>query len=129
LIRVPRYSPGKEQATRLEIRCPDPGANPYLAFAVLLKAGLDGIKNKMEPPAPVEEDVYEFDESKLARRHIEFLPYSLWRAIKALENNEIISSVLGDEFIQKYIWAKRKEWDGYRIQVTQWELDRYLEMM
>jgi glutamine synthetase len=129
LIRVPRYSPGKETSTRLEIRCPDPSANPYLAFAVLLKAGLDGIKNKMEAPKPVEEDVFEFDDSKLAKKHIEFLPYSLWRAIKSLENNKKISEIFGKEFLYKYIWAKKNEWDNYRIQVTQWEIERYLEMM
>ena len=129
LIRVPRYSPGKETSTRFEIRCPDPSSNPYLAFAVLLKAGLDGIKNKMNVPPPVEEDVFEFDEKMLESRNIEFLPYSLWRAMKALENNSVISSVFNEDFIQKYINAKRNEWDSFRIQVTQWELDRYLEMI
>jgi len=129
LIRVPRYSPGKEKSTRMEIRCPDPSANPYLAFAVLLKAGLHGIKNKLVPPAPVEEDVFEFDEQKLDSRHIEFLPYSLWRALKALEKNDIMRELLGDEFIIKYSYAKKAEWDDYRIQVSQWELDRYLYLM
>jgi glutamine synthetase len=128
LIRVPRYSPGKEKATRLEIRCPDPSSNPYLAFAVLLKAGLDGIKNKMTAPEPVEEDVFEFDSEKLEKRHIEVLPYSLWHAIRALTKNEVIASVLGDEMMKKYVRAKTEEWDDFRIRVTQWELDKYLEI-
>ncbi len=129
LIRVPKYTPGKEKSTRFEIRNPDPSSNPYLAFAVLLKAGLDGIKNKMQVPPPVEEDVFEFDEAKLEKMNIDYLPYNLWRAIKALEKNEVISGMFDKEFLNKYINAKRKEWDSYRIQVTDWELERYLPMI
>jgi len=129
LIRVPKYTPGKEKSTRFEIRNPDPSSNPYLAFAVLLKAGLDGIKNKMQVPPPVEEDVFEFDEKKLQEMNIDYLPYNLWRALKALEKNEVISDMFDKEFLNKYINAKRKEWDAYRIQVTDWELQRYLPMI
>ncbi len=127
LIRVPRYTVGKEKSIRMEIRCPDPSTNPYLAFAVLLKAGLDGIKNKMQPPKPVEEDVFEFSEATLEARNIDYLPGNLWESMRHLRDNPVISSVLGDEMLRKYLHAKRSEWDDYRVQVTEWELDRYLE--
>lgn len=127
LIRVPRYTPGREKATRLEIRNPDPSCNPYLAFAVLLKAGLDGIKNKTAPPAPVEEDVFEFDEKQLAEKGIETLPASLWDSIKALQADSTISSVLGNDMMRKYALAKKAEWDGFRTSVTDWEVKKYLE--
>lgn len=127
LIRVPMYSAGKDKATRLEIRCPDPSANPYLAFAVLLKAGLDGIKNKMTPPPPVEEDVYEFNFTQLEERNIDFLPYSLWDAVHKLKKNELVQSALGPDLTKKYIAAKEHEYEQFRISVTDWEIDNYLE--
>ena len=127
LIRVPKYSPGKEKSTRLEIRCPDPSANPYLAFAVLLKTGLYGIKNKIEPPEPVEEDVFEYDEFKLEKEKIEYLPHSLWQAVRHLAKSEVMKGLLGEDFIAKYIRAKTEEWDSYRISVTDWEINQYLE--
>lgn len=126
LIRVPRYSVGKDKATRIEIRNPDPSCNPYLAFAVLLKAGLDGIKNNMMPPDPVEEDVFEFNFEELKERNIDFLPYSLKESVDAFKSNPLISSVLGEELSSKYIHAKQKEWDDYRISVTDWEIDNYM---
>ncbi|MDQ1266911.1 MAG: glutamine synthetase, partial [Bacteroidota bacterium] len=129
LIRVPQCSKGKEKSTRMEIRCPDPSSNPYLAFAVLLKAGLDGIKNKLKAPEPVEEDVFHFDEEMLKKRNIEVLPYSLISSLKALQNDEVISSVLGNSFLEKYIRAKTQEWDSYRIWVTDWEIKSYLEFV
>jgi glutamine synthetase len=128
LLRVPEYFPGMEKATRAELRCPDPSCNPYLAFAVMLKAGLDGIKNKNEPPDPVEEDVYGFDDRKLAKFYIETLPSSLDEAIKEFEKSQLMKDVLGDYTFGVYLDAKRKEWDDYRLQVTRWELDRYLAM-
>lgn len=127
LIRIPRYSAGKDKATRMEIRNPDPSSNPYLVFAVLLKAGLDGIQNKMEPPLPVEENVYEFDSAELEKRNIEVLPYSLWQSIRELTKNEIIQGVLGADLCKKYIRAKQSEWDSFRTHVTDWELAEYLE--
>jgi len=102
--------------------------HPYLAFAVMLKAGLDGIKNKNEPPDPVEEDVYGFDDRKLAKFYIETLPSSLDEAIKEFEKSQLMKDVLGDYTFGVYLDAKRKEWDDYRLQVTRWELDRYLAM-
>ncbi|MBM2816843.1 MAG: glutamine synthetase [Ignavibacteria bacterium] len=127
LIRVPRCSAGREKAARIEIRCPDPSCNPYLAFAMLLKAGLDGIKNKIQPPEPVEENVFEFDKDQLLERKIDVLPYSLWHSLSSLKKNPVMLSVLGDELASKYIRAKEKEWDDYRISVTDWEIENYLE--
>jgi len=126
LIRVPRYSEGKDKATRIEIRNPDPSANPYLAFAVLLRAGLDGIKNKMTVPPPVEENVFDFSFSELEQRNIDFLPGSLWHSIRALTKNEIIKDVLTEDLYKKYIYAKEKEWDSFRLHVTDWEIDQYI---
>jgi glutamine synthetase len=129
LIRVPRYSPGREKSTRAELRCPDPSCSPYLAFAVMLRAGLDGIKRKLTPPAPVEEDVYHFDDSKLSSRKIETLPASLEEALCAFRDSKLMKETLGKHTFERYLEAKEAEWDEYRIQVTQWELDRYLEML
>jgi glutamine synthetase len=129
LIRVPRYSPGKEKSTRMEIRCPDPSSNPYLAFAVLLKAGLDGIKNQMVAPAPVEEDVFEFDRMELEKHNIDTLPNTLGEAIKELKNSKIAYNLFGEEFLRKYIRAKTDEWDDFRVNVTEWEIRNYLEVV
>jgi glutamine synthetase len=127
LIRVPKYSKGKEKSTRMEIRCPDPSSNPYLAFAVLLKAGLDGIKNNMDCPMPVEEDVFGYDFEKLEKKNIDLLPMSLWSSVKYLRNNELITSALGETFTEKYVNAKEKEDESFRLAVTDWEIKTYLE--
>jgi len=127
LIRIPRYATGKEQATRCELRCPDPSCNPYLAFAVMLKAGLQGIKENLEPPAPVEEDVYEFDETKLKEHKIDTLPASLGEAIAALRESRVAKEALGEHSFKIYLAAKEKEYDEFRLQVTEWEHKKYLE--
>lgn len=127
LIRVPSYSPGREKAIRAELRCPDPSCNPYLAFAIVLKAGLDGIKRKVEPPAPVEEDVYEFDDAQLKKFYIKTLPSSLDEAIAEFEKSELVKETLGGHLLSKYFTVKKLELDEYRIQVTPWEIDRYLK--
>ncbi len=129
LIRIPRYSKGREQSTRCELRCPDPSCNPYLAFAVMLKAGLDGIKRKLKPPKPVEENVYDFDDAKLRRLNIDVLPHSLWEAIKELKKDKVIQEALGPKLFERYVEAKTKEWDDFRTHVTDWEIERYLETM
>jgi len=128
LIRIPEYFPGKEKAIRAELRCPDPSCNPYLAFAVMLKAGLEGIKHKIEPPDPVEEDVYEFDDKKLAKFYIETLPGSLGEAIQEYKKSRLMKETLGNFAFEKYYVAKKAEWDEYRLQVSTWELDRYLQL-
>lgn len=127
LIRIPRYSPGREQSTRCELRCPDPSNNPYLAFAAMLMSGLDGIKNNLLAPEPVEEDVYEFDETILEKRKIGTLPESLGHAIYELKNDSLMKEVLGKHTYDIYIAAKKQEWDDYRTQVTKWEKEKYFE--
>lgn len=127
LIRIPRYTKGREQSTRCELRCPDSSCNPYLAFAVMLKAGLDGIKRKMKPPKPVEEDVYGFDNGKLEELNIDVLPHSLWEAIKQLKRNKVVQEALGQKLLERYVEAKTREWDEFRTNVTEWEVKRYLE--
>jgi glutamine synthetase len=128
LIRIPRYSKGKSQATRCEVRCPDPTSNPYLAFATMLKAGLDGIKNNLTPPSPVEEDLYEFSDEKLAELNIDTLPSTLGEAVVEMKKNPLVKEALGEHTYEKYIEAKQAEWDGFRLYVSQWELDQYMEV-
>ena len=123
LIRVPLK---KGNATRVELRSPDPSCNPYLAMAVILGAILDGIENKIEPPAQIEENIYEMTKTELKERGIASLPSSLKEAVKALENNEVVKDSLGEHIVNEFTTAKRIEWDRYRTQVTQWELDSYL---
>lgn len=123
LIRVPAK---RGQATRVELRCPDPSANPYLAFAAVLAAGLDGIKNKIEPPEPVEENIFVMSEEERAKRGIGSLPGSLEEAIKEFENSALMRETLGDHIFEKYLEAKKLEWDDYRTKVHQWEIDSYL---
>ncbi len=129
LIRIPRYSPGREQSTRLELRCPDPSCNPYLAFSVMLQAGLDGMKRSMKPPKPVEEDVYEFDQAKLAEYKIDMLPFSIMRAVEELKKDEVIKQALGKHTFESFIQAKTSDFDDYRMQITPWEISKYLEAL
>lgn len=127
LIRIPKYSKGREQSTRMELRCPDPSCNPYLAFAAMLKTGLDGIKNKMKPPKPVEEDVYALDLSKREELKIDMLPFSIKRAVEELDKDIVIKEALGAHTFQRFCEAKLAEFDDYRMRITPWEIDRYLE--
>ncbi len=128
LIRVPRYTPGREKAVRVEIRCPDPAANPYLAFAVLLAAGLDGVEKKMTPPAPVEDDIFEMTAEEAHERGIGSVAATLKEALDELAANDVVRGALGEFTFNKFYAAKMQEWDQYRIAVSQWELDRYLEV-
>lgn len=127
LIRVPRINPDRPKATRLELRCPDPSCNPYLAFAVMLKAGLDGVKRKLAAPDPVEENLYAFDESELAKRQIRTLPGSLGEAIEELKADELVHEALGAHVYERFVEAKTIEWNDYRTYVSPWELERYLD--
>ena len=127
LIRVPQVSRGLEpKSTRLEIRCPDPSASPYLTFAVLLKAGLEGIKQGLKPPKPVEENLFEFDDAQLAQYYINKLPPSLGEAMTEIAQGKIVREVFGDYTWKRYLEAKKQEWDKFRTWVTDWEIDRYL---
>ncbi len=129
MIRIPRYSPGREDSTRAELRCPDPSCNPYLAFAAMLAAGLDGIKNKLSPPSPVSDDVYGYSPAELSEHEIETLPGTLGDALEALAADKVIRNALGEHVYEVFHRAKSAEWDEYRIQVTEWERERYLEML
>jgi len=123
LIRIPA---NRGSSTRLELRCPDPSTNPYLTLAVCLAAGLDGIKNKLEPSDSVDRNIYAMTPEERAAEGIRSLPANLNEAVNALENSEFIKNVLGYHLSNKYIQAKKSEWDNYRTQITQWELDQYL---
>ncbi len=114
-------------SSRIELRSPDPSSNPYLALAVMIKAGLDGIKRELECPDPVRENIYEFDEAKRTEYGIETLPGSLGAAVDALESDPVIKDALGPHVSEKFIEAKRAEFENYRTNVSQWELNRYLE--
>jgi glutamine synthetase len=129
LVRVPMYKPGKEQATRVEYRSPDPAANPYLAFSVMLAAGLAGINNKYDLPAPMEQDVYHMSDADRAAAGIKSLPGSLNDALQLTENSPLVREALGDHVFEAFLVNKRKEWDMYRMNVTQWELERYLPLL
>jgi len=129
LIRVPEYKPGKENATRIEYRSPDPACNPYLTFAVMLAAGLEGIEKGYEPPPPVEENVYEMSDKERKEKGIDTLPASLWEAIQLTEKSEIVRKALGDHVFEAFLKNKKIEWDQYRTQVTDYELKKYLPIL
>lgn len=123
LIRIPA---SRGASTRVELRNPDPSANPYLALALCLKAGLDGIRNLIMPPACVDVNVYEMSEKERARKKVSELPGTLYEAILEMEKDAFVKEALGSEFSQKYIDAKKSEWNEYKEQVTAWEMERYL---
>ncbi len=127
LIRIPQISKGSLNSTRMELRCPDPSTNPYLAFACMLAAGLDGIERKLTPPDPVEENLYHFDAAKLESRKIKQLPGTLREALNELEGDKVIREALGEHVFERFVEAKTEEWDEYRTQVSTWEVERYLE--
>jgi glutamine synthetase len=124
LIRVPRVS--QIEATRLELRFPDPSCNPYLAFAAMLTAGLDGIEKGMEAPAALEENLYELDDERRAQRQIKTLPGSLREALDCLAEDKVVQDALGSHIYERFMSAKKQEWDDYRVHVSEWEVDRYL---
>ncbi len=127
LIRVPRVTANRANvATRLELRCPDPSSNPYLAFAAMLAAGLDGIKQKLEPPKPVEENVYDFDDHKLATLKIDTLPSTLREAVDVFEKDEVIKAAIGEHITKYLIRAQRQQWREFMMRVTPWEVENYL---
>jgi len=129
LVRVPLYHPGKEQATRAEIRCPDPACNPYLTFAALLAAGLEGIEKGYELPEPMEKNLYHLSPDDRRRLGIEQLPETLGEAIELTAESELVLRTFGEHIFNRYVEIKRQEWEDYRVQVSQWELDRYLSVL
>ncbi len=126
LIRVPRPARGKKSSVRCELRCPDPSCNPYLAFAAMLEAGMDGVEKKMKPPAAVEEDVYEFNDEKLAKFYIKTLPSTLAEAMRETAGDDVVKGALGSHAFEMLQACQKREWDAYRTQVTPWELQEYL---
>ncbi len=129
LIRIPLYKPGNEQATRAEIRCPDPACNPYLTFAALLHAGLEGIEQRYELPEPMEQNLYKLSPEERKARGIVALPETLGEAIDELAGSELARKALGDHVFSSYVKLKRQEWDDYRVQLTPWEMENYLGVL
>ena len=129
MVRVPMYKPGKELATRIEFRSPDPACNLYLAFAAMLAAGLKGVEENYQLPEPVEEDIYEMDEVAREREGITSLPGSLFEAIQELEQSELMRETLGDHIFNKLIANKKIEWDRFRTHVSAYEIENYLAIL
>jgi len=129
MVRVPVYKPGKEKATRAELRSPDPAANPYLAFAVMLAAGLKGIAEGYELPEPVERDVYSLTAAEREELGVGSLPRDLGHAIDLCESSRLVRDALGDHIFEKFIENKKIEWDDYRVRVTSYELEKYLPLL
>ena len=129
LVRVPLYHPGKEKATRMELRCPDPACNPYLTFAALLQAGLEGIEKGYELPEPMEKNLYHLAPDDRRRLGIEQLPETLGEAIELTAESELVLRTLGEHTFNRFVEIKRQEWEDYRVQVTPWELERYLGIL
>lgn len=128
LIRIPRFTEGNTKAVRCELRCPDPACNPYLAFAVMLAAGLDGIAKKMKAPAPVEENIYHLSDADMKKRSIGSVCADLRTALEELKSDEVIRGVLGEHVFNTIYSAGIEVGDEYRMQVTDWELGKYLEI-
>ncbi len=129
LVRVPMYKPGKEKATRVEFRSPDPAANPYLAFSVMLAAGLEGIKKKYKLPKAAEDNIYSMTEKERGKSNIQSLPEDLYEAIKITEKSKLVKEALGDKLFEYFIRNKYMEWNEYKAQVSRYEIDKYLSIL
>jgi len=129
LVRVPLYKPGKEKATRIELRSPDPACNPYLAFSVMLAAGLEGIEKGYELPEPVERDIFELSPEEKTVLGIGSLPGNLIQAIEKVEQSEVVRKALGDHIFNNFIMSKKIEWNDYRSRVHPFELEKYLPVL
>jgi glutamine synthetase len=129
LIRVPEYRPGREKATRIEFRSPDPACNPYLAFSVMLAAGLDGIEKNYQVPDPIEENVYEMTDEERKARGIGTLPATLSDAVRLTEESQLVREALGEHVFNSFIRNKKIEWERYSTQVTDYELKSYLQIL
>ncbi len=129
LIRVPLYHPGKENATRCELRCPDPACNPYLTFAVMLNAGLEGIEKGYEMKEPMETNLYHLSDAERKKLGIKSLPDNLGQAVSIAEGSDLVHKALGDHVFSRFVELKKKQWDDYRIQVTKYELEKLLPIL
>ena len=123
LIRIPA---ARGKSTRVELRCPDPTCNPYLSFAIILAAGLDGIEKRMTPPPSSEQNIFQLTAEERAKNGIESMPGSLADALELMKRDPLVKSVLGEHVFSRFVDAKEKEWDDFRTKVTPWELDSYL---
>jgi glutamine synthetase len=129
LIRVPLYHPGKEAATRAELRCPDPACNPYLCFAAMLHAGLEGVEHGYELPEPMEQNLYHLTPEERHRQGIEQLPETLGEAVEIAAESELVLRILGEHAFNRFVEIKRKEWEDYRVQVTPFEIEQFLPIL
>ena len=129
LVRVPMYKPGKEKSTRIELRSPDPAANPYLAFSVMLRAGLEGIKKRYALPKAAEDNIYRMTTKEREKANIQSLPEDLYEAIKFTEKSKLVKEALGDKLFEYFIRNKKMEWDEYKAQVSKYEIDKYLPIL
>lgn len=129
LIRIPAYKPGREESRRVEYRSPDPACNPYLTFSTMLAAGLEGIENKYELPQPMQNNVNDLTEDERISRGIEALPKNLWEAIQITEKSSLVQKALGNYVFRRFIENKKIEWENYRSQVTDYEINRYLSVL
>jgi glutamine synthetase len=129
LIRVPKSAKGREAASRIELRCPDPSCNPYLAFAAMLYTGFDGVRKRMTPSKPIEENVYHFDDKKLKEFYIKTLPESLSEATCELSRSSLMKEALGSYIFDKLVEIQKKQWEAYRTQVSHWEIKKYLPIL
>jgi glutamine synthetase len=129
LVRVPMYKPGKEKATRIELRCPDPACNPYLAFSLCIAAGVKGMESALTLRASVEDDIYEMNAAERKEHEIESLPGSLSEALELTAKSRLVKDTLGEHVFTKFIENKRIEWDNYRTWVTDYELNEYYPIL
>jgi glutamine synthetase len=129
LVRVPQYKPGKEEATRIEYRSPDPACNPYLAFAAMLAAGLAGIEGEYELPPEASNNIYEMTDAERGEAGIKSLPEDLVEAIHLAADSKVLREALGEHVHEFLIRNKREEWDGFKSYVTPYELERYLPIL
>jgi glutamine synthetase len=129
LIRVPLYRPGNEKATRAELRCPDPACNPYLAFSAMLAAGLEGIEKKYKAPPPVEPNIYHMAMEEREKRGLVSLPGNLFEAILETQKSQFVKDTLGEHIFTRFLFNKKKEWEDYRIQISQHEIKKYLPLL
>jgi glutamine synthetase len=128
LIRIPRYTPGRDKSVRAELRCPDPSCNVYLAFAVMLAAGISGMDRKLHPPEPVEDDIFEMTREELQEIGVEELPGSLNEALRFMEKSQLVRDVLGNHTFGIYLREKQGEWNEFTSHVSNWERERYVEI-
>jgi glutamine synthetase len=129
LIRIPSFKPDRKSSRRIEYRAPDPSCNPYLAFSVMLAAGLEGIDNKYEMPASLTKSVHEMSEEERTSLGIESLPGNLWEAIQVTEQSDLVKKTLGDSVFNSFIENKKIEWNRYSSQISAYEVERYLPIL